>query len=221
MSRCKKCQVYIKDNTEVCPLCKCVIEHSGEKEDMYPDISSKNRIFALLTRIYLFVAIFAETILIYVNYRYFSGTWWSVIPAGVLLYIYVTLKYTAGNSHSGYMIKIFVAFLFAAGILTMIDYGMGAVGWAMDYCMPGFLIILDIVIGVLMIANHRRWFSYIIWQLLVIVLSVAQLIFVALGYIKHPALVHWSIFIAVFFFLGTVIIGGRFSTGELKRRFHI
>ena len=60
MSKCKKCQIYIKDDTEVCPLCKCVMEKSGDTENTYPDIYRKNRVFSLLMRIYLFVGIVIE-----------------------------------------------------------------------------------------------------------------------------------------------------------------
>ncbi len=221
MSRCRKCQVYIRDNTEVCPLCRCVVEKSDDAFDAYPDISKKNRLFLLFTRIYLFLAIIAESIMVYFNHMNFDGTWWCVIPAGVMLYIYVTLRYAFGNSYSGYMIKIFVAALFAIGVLTLIDYGMGAYGWAQDYAVPGLLMLLDLVILILMMVNHRRWYSYISSQLIVFAVSLLQLIALSFGYIKNPNIVFLAIAVAGFEFLGTLIIGGEMSVNELRRRFHI
>lgn len=209
------------DDTEVCPLCKCVMNKEGEVRDAYPDIMRKNRVMSLLLRIYLFVAIVAESIMVYFNYRYFDGTWWCVIPAGVMLYIYVTLRYAFGDSHSGYMIKIFVMVLFAIGVLTFIDYGMGAYGWALDFSVPALLMFLDLIIIILMCVNHRRWYSYICAELIVFLVSLLQLIMVNTGHIKNPNLAYISIIVALFVFLGTMIIGGDMSVQELKRRFHI
>ena len=64
MSRCKQCNIEVLDETERCPLCHSVLEPTIEVENMYPDVKIKTRRMMLLSRIYLFVAIVAEAVLV-------------------------------------------------------------------------------------------------------------------------------------------------------------
>ena len=68
MSRCKQCNIEVLDETERCPLCHSVLEPTIEVENMYPDVKIKTRRMMLLSRIYLFVAIVAEAVLVVVNH---------------------------------------------------------------------------------------------------------------------------------------------------------
>ena len=67
MSRCKQCNIEVLDETERCPLCHSVLEPTIEVENMYPDVKIKTRRMMLLSRIYLFVAIVAEAVLVVVG----------------------------------------------------------------------------------------------------------------------------------------------------------
>ena len=80
MSRCKQCNVEILDETERCPLCHSVLEKTVEVENMYPNVRTMTRRLALLSRIYLFVAILVEALLIYLNVLSDSEMFWSAIP---------------------------------------------------------------------------------------------------------------------------------------------
>ena len=80
---------------------------------------------------------------------------------------------------------------------------------------------MDIGIIVLMVINRRNWQSYIMWQMLMILISVMLIIFYWLDIITFPYVTGIAIMVSVFLFLGTVIIGGRRAKVELKRRFHI
>ena len=79
MSRCKQCNVEILDETERCPLCHSVLEKTVEVENMYPNVRTMTRRLALLSRIYLFVAILVEALLIYLNVLSDSEMFWSAI----------------------------------------------------------------------------------------------------------------------------------------------
>ena len=76
MSKCIRCQVEILDETERCPLCDSVLEKTVEVENMYPDVRIKSRKMSLISRIYLFCAILAEAVLIYLNVVLESRIWW-------------------------------------------------------------------------------------------------------------------------------------------------
>ncbi len=52
MSRCRQCNVKILDDTQICPLCKCVVEQEEEMENAYPDIRLRARKLNLAVRIF-------------------------------------------------------------------------------------------------------------------------------------------------------------------------
>ena len=93
MSRCKQCNVEILDETERCPLCHSVLEKTVEVENMYPNVRTMTRRLAFLSRIYLFVAILVEALLIYLNVLSDSEMFWSAIPGLAMLYGYLVLRY--------------------------------------------------------------------------------------------------------------------------------
>lgn len=52
MGRCRQCNVEILDDTQMCPLCKCVIIHEGKTENTYPDIRIRARKLNFAVRIF-------------------------------------------------------------------------------------------------------------------------------------------------------------------------
>ena len=57
MSKCRNCNVEISDETERCPLCGSVLEYTGEVENMYPDVRVHTRKMTMISKIYLFCAL--------------------------------------------------------------------------------------------------------------------------------------------------------------------
>ena len=93
MSKCRNCKIEILDRTGVCPLCHCVVEQDGsEREAAYPDVGIREKRFALIIRIYVFLAVMAEALLVFINVNHHKGIWWSAITAGVFIYIYLIMK---------------------------------------------------------------------------------------------------------------------------------
>lgn len=221
MSKCRQCQVIVRDDTQICPLCNCVLDADDQVEDKYPDIWAKNHVLKLLIRIYLFVAIVTEGILVALNYIYFDGLYWSVIVGVVLAYIYLTLAYTVSYSSAGYRMKIIVGVAGAVLLLFVIDHVLGNNGWSMNYVLPAALIAVDATVLFLIIFNRKNWQSYISFEIAMIGFSLIPVILSWEGKIRARRLSYVALAIAVCMFLGTVIIGGRRATTELKRRFHI
>lgn len=221
MSRCKQCGVIVRDDTDVCPLCNCVLEIDGETENKYPDIWAKNHLLKLLIRICLFVMLVAESILIFLNYIYFDGLYWSVIAGVIFAYIYLTLAYTVSYSRAGYRMKIIVGVAGAILLLFVIDHVLGNNGWSINYVFPAALLATDATVLLLIFFNRKNWQSYLSFQIAMIIFSLIPVILSELGYMTFSSFAYIALAAAVFLFLGTVIIGGKRATTELKRRFHI
>lgn len=220
MSRCKNCNVEILDETERCPLCNSILEQTVEVENMYPTVRLVTRKLMLISNIYLFSAIVVEVLLIAANVLLESQTWWSLITGLVLVYGYLLLRY-AILGKSGYRSKIFILTMIAVLMLIAIDLLVGYRGWAVTYVLPLCIIATDAGILFLMFANRRNWQSYMMWQIVMILISVVSLILSIKGVANQLLLGIAANAASVFLFLGTLIIGDRKARTELKRRFHM
>lgn len=220
MSRCKQCNVEILDETERCPLCHSVLEKTVEVENMYPNVRTMTRRLALLSRIYLFVAILVEALLIYLNVLSDSGMFWSAIPGLAMLYGYLVLRY-AILGKSGYKGKIIVLTLIAILMVVAIDFVVGYRGWSVNYALPSAILLVDAGILILMCINRRNWQSYMMWQIFMILCSVVPLVLYAVGIVTAPLLALLAFAVSAALFLGTLIIGDRRARTELRRRFHV
>ena len=220
MSRCKQCNVEILDETERCPLCDSVLEHTEEMENMYPNAKVQTRKWVFWSKVYLFAAILLEVIMFGINYvdKYKIG--WSLVAGLGLLYGYLVIQ-LAILGQAGHKLKIVL--LSAIGIVMMIlaDFVIGYHGWSVNYVLPSCVIALDIGIAVLMLWNRRNWQSYIMWQLLMLLVSGGMVLLYIFGIITNPYLLGVAVLVTVFLFLGTVIFGDRRARVELYRRFHI
>lgn len=220
MSRCKQCNVEILDETERCPLCHSVLEKTVEVENMYPNVRTMTRRLALLSRIYLFVAILVEALLIYLNVLSDSEMFWSAIPGLAMLYGYLVLRY-AILGKSGYKGKIIVLTLIAILMVVAIDFVVGYRGWSVNYALPSAILLVDAGILILMCINRRNWQSYMMWQIFMILCSVVPLVLYAVGIVTAPFLALLAFAFSTALFLGTLIIGDRRARTELRRRFHV
>lgn len=220
MSRCKQCNVEILDETERCPLCHSVLEKTVEVENMYPNVRMMTRRLALLSRIYLFVAILVEALLIYLNVLSDSEMFWSAIPGLAMLYGYLVLRY-AILGKSGYKGKIIVLTLIAILMVVAIDFVVGYRGWSVNYALPSAILLVDAGILILMCINRRNWQSYMMWQIFMILCSVVPLVLYAVGIVTAPLLALLAFAFSTALFLGTLIIGDRRARTELRRRFHV
>ena len=205
MSRCKQCNVEILDETERCPLCHSVLEKTVEVENMYPNVRTMTRRLALLSRIYLFVAILVEALLIYLNVLSDSEMFWSAIPGLAMLYGYLVLRY-AILGKSGYKGKIIVLTLIAILMVVAIDFVVGYRGWSVNYALPSAILLVDAGILVLMCINRRNWQSYMMWQIFMILCSVVPLVLYAVGIVTAPILALLAFAFSTALFLGTLII---------------
>ena len=220
MSRCKQCNVEILDETERCPLCHSVLEKTVEVENMYPNVRTMTRRLALLSRIYLFVAILVEALLIYLNVLSDSEMFWSAIPGLAMLYGYLVLRY-AILGKSGYKGKTIVLTLIAILMVVAIDFVVGYRGWSVNYALPSAILLVDVGILILMCINRRNWQSYMMWQIFMILCSVVPLVLYAVGIVTAPILAVLAFAFSAALFLGTLIIGARRARTELRRRFHV
>ncbi len=221
MSKCKKCGINVLDKTEICPLCKCVIEQDENSRNIYPDIRFQVQKLHFAVRIFLFLAIIVEVLLVYLNQKFYNGVWWSVITGAGFAYVYFLARFVILNDNAGYRSKLFTLIFFAILYVILIDYIIGYHGWSVNFVLPGGLLFVDAVIIALMFINRRNWQSYIMLEIGMIFLSAIPLLLMKFDIITETFISGLAFAISVFVFLGTFIIGDRRARVELKRRFHV
>lgn len=221
MGRCRQCNVEILDNTQICPLCKCVVEQEEQMENAYPDIRFRVRKLNLAVRIFLFAAILTEVLLVYLNYKFFNGIWWSVISGAGFAYLYFIARFAILNDNAGYRSKFLLLTFAGIVYVILIDYVIGYHGWSVNFVLPGGLLFVDVAILFVMFLNRRNWQSYIILEISMIFLSMLPLILIWMNIVTESFISWFAFAVSVLLFLGTLIIGDKRARNELKRRFHV
>lgn len=220
MSKCLNCKIDILDETERCPLCHSILKQTEELENMYPEVRYRFRRMDFISRLYLFLAIIIEGILVGINIVHFNEVWWCIITGLILLYGYVVLRY-AVIGRSGYRSKSFIMTLVFVLSAIAVDIVTGYKGWSLDYLLPSAIILMDIAILILMIYNRQFWQSYIIVQIFMVLCSLVPIILYLIGLEKQINMALLPMIVSATLFTGTMILGERRAWTELKRRFHV
>ena len=213
MSKCRQCNIEVLDETERCPLCNTVLDETEEMENMYPDIRVKTRKLVFFSRVYLFLAVVIEIILINICMLTEVQSLVYIISGLVLLFGYIVIKYAILGT-SGYIAKTVVLTVIAVIMLVAIDFFVGYDGWSVNYVLPSGILAL-------MVINRKNWQSYLMLQIFMVICSGVAVVMNAFQIITEPIVSIIALNVSVILLLGTVIVGGRRSRVELKRRFHI
>lgn len=220
MSRCRQCNIEVLDETQRCPLCNTVLDLSVELENMYPDIRFRTKKFMLFSRIYLFLAVVTEIVLINICMYSQMQSLVYIISGLVLFYGYIVLRY-AIIGKSGYIAKTIVLTITAVILLVAVDFTVGYNGWSVNYVLPSGILLIDAGILAAMVINRKNWQSYIMLQIFMVLCSIATQILYFMDIVTDPVMTSIALNTSFILFLGTVIIGGRRARVELQRRFHI
>lgn len=208
------------DNTHTCPLCHRVLAQQGEGgRNTYPDARVAVRRFRFMENLLLFLSLVVETILIFIDYTIGRDIDWSLVVGVALIYANMVMR-LAIVGKSGYMVKTISLVILAILALLGIDYLTGYHKWSLEYSYPSAVLLLDVGILIVMIVNRRNWQSYMMVQLLNILLSLIPIILLAMGVIHFQYMAITALAVSVFIFLGTLILGDERARSELKRRFH-
>lgn len=229
MSRCKRCNIEILDNTTVCPLCNHVLEANNEDNlvgvwdkvpNPYPDVAPAMKKVNFVVKCFFFLSLVVEALLVLINYLTFNGVYWSVICGGAFLYLCFTLRYAILHN-SGRMNKITVLTIGAIVLTILIDYTLGYRGWSVNFAIPCGIMLIDLAILILMIVNSINWQSYLLFQVFMIFISFVAVLLTFFHVVTFALLTIIACVVTVLLFVGTLIFGDRRAITELNRRFRI
>lgn len=220
MNKCNYCNVFIRDDTERCPLCGGVLEIKTKGVNTYPNVLKTEKAISFVFRLMLFIAIVSIIICIGINYTTGVSVKWSLIVTFSFLYL-LSILYMFVRENAGYRVRMYG--ITAGGVLLVIaiDYICGFKRWSLNYVFPAAIIIMDIALIILMIVNRRNWQSYILPMMCMIPISLIPILLYKLSIVTSPYLLQVAFGLSLFITIGLIILGGSRAKAELYRRFHI
>lgn len=223
MNKCKRCGVFVEDYSGVCPLCDSVVkevEKTPESPSRYPNIGLKTRKLKKICQIGTFVLVLVGILLVILNYYLTPHVRWSMISAGGILYLIITVRDIL-NKRTGHIRKIYLQVIGLIALIICIDLALGFTGWSLEYGFPIVIYGINLTIILCMIINYANWQNYLVMQIFVTILSVINMIFYLTGVVKGAILPWIALGVSVVLLAGTVVFGEKKATNELKRKFHI
>ncbi len=227
--RCIRCKLNIEDDAIKCPLCNGVLEgsvddsHDLNQESVsvtYPDVTNSLRTMQFIMRLVTFAAIVSEVVVLFVNYLTFDGIYWSLIVGLGLCFGVLTLLYCFRVRRSIQRIVQVEMFL-GIILLILLDYLLGGEGWSFRYALPILFVAVDIGVVVIMIVGIDGWQTYIMTEIVTVILSLILIVFHFTGIVQSSIFAVIALCITALILLGTFMFGQNMISNEVKRRFKI
>ena len=145
---------------------------------------------------------------------------WAFLTWGAAAYVAMTLRFSVMRhaSMSGILVR---QCLGIQAILLLVDTMTGLHGWSVDYAIPCVVLFEVAAILLMLLVNRMNWQCYFMYQIAVTFLSFVPLVFLRIGWTKHPLLTVISVVISVSALVLTILLGDRSVKRELRRRFHV
>lgn len=224
MNKCIKCNIEVRDDSAVCPLCKRVLSRDttleGEsKSVMYPKYKHTVKKLKFATRITVFSAVVAELIVLLVSLKIGLDLKYAILSAAGLIFGCFSLIFCTSPNKS-LQRKIVVELVVAQVLIIVVDTMFDFMEWSIHYGLPAVVVGVDIAMLVLMIVNYTVWIEYlysIIWIL------VDSIFCMVLCFIFGDTFPLYSIIAAgvtAVFLGGLIVVGDKQAHSELHRRFH-
>ncbi len=224
MKRCDKCNIVIETKQQYCPLCHQVLtgETDEDFKEVYPEyVSLRRMVLPTTKKALMFLTLISILILGTINWLYFDGRYWSLIPIGAIAYFWFMLRIgiLSKRNIAG---RLGLATIFMIVFLILIDYSEYNVhnGWSTNYLMPLLLMSCNLAISMIMWIKRLNYRDYIFYLLVIIIFSIVPLILAATKVltVAWPSIASFGV--AIFILLFIVFFFPKSIREEIKKRFH-
>ena len=217
MRICKKCNLRIKTDSDICPLCQNKL--IGKKEEnvfpLIPNIYKKYfTFFKILLFISFIISLLCITVDLMINKYHFSLF---VILGFICLFI--ILK-TAFNNKESIFKSILSQLIILSCLSILWDYFTGFHHWSITYVIPILCIICSINLAILSIVLKDYLEQEIFYFICTILIGIIPLLFIVIDIPnKIPSVI--SVLFNLICFITLLIFKFKDVKEELKRRMHI
>ena len=178
MRICKKCNLKIKTDSDICPLCQNKL--IGKKEDnIFPNIPNIYRkyftLFKMLLLISIIISLICITIDLMINKYHFS-----IFVVLGFICLFIILKTAFNNKES--LFKSILSQLIILSILSILwDYFTGFHYWSITYVIPILCIICSINLAILSIVLKDYLDEEMFYFICIALIGIIPLIFIIIG----------------------------------------
>ena len=173
-----------------------------------------------ISKISVLVTATIAILLLFINYIYTPQSRWSIIAILGILYTGVTVSYSLkkGINIAGHVLLQMVAI----SLLTiLIDNVIGYKGWSISIALPISMITANISMLILTIMNRKKYLSYVVYQISILIISMLPLLFLTEHMVKSRTLSIISIVISLLNFFVCILLCRKDLKEELQRRMHV
>ncbi|NCA67515.1 MAG: hypothetical protein EOM87_05570 [Clostridia bacterium] len=174
--RCEKCNVEILCKAEVCPLCHLPVSGGVNLEAAFPARAPKRGLRQIpFTKLYALIAFSLIVFAIILNLIFARGSYYWIIVAGGLMYLYFCIRSTV-LSYKHFNMKIFgqTAALTIMGIILESVFKVEL--YIFSIVLPLIYLIAIIVVFINIMSNINNARSYLVSFLLIAILGIIPFI---------------------------------------------
>lgn len=186
---------------------------------LYPRILNVKESNLILKTLLIISSVIA-IILMSLNICFTPEIKWSWIAIAGIVYIWITSLYAIRKNVNigGHVLVQTIAIsllVFVIDVLTKYK------GWSLTIAIPIVLLISNVTMLTLTIIKRNKFFRYIIYELLIFIISMIPIILAVLDFTDYAVLTIIATSISIFTMILTGIFYMKDIVEELKRRLHI
>lgn len=193
--------------------------YQAEKEQkLYPTLHHVNKSH-LAIRICFLISIFLSITCFIVNIATGNHLYWSIIATLGIMYVWITSLYAIKKNvtiASHVMLQTIVVSILA----FLLDIVIGYRGWSLAMALPIIIITANSTMLILLIVSHKKYFRYLIYQLIIFLWSMLPIVLVIRWGVQRTFFLLLSTIIAIIVLAITILVCGKDVKEEIKRRFH-
>lgn len=219
MKYCDKCKVSVRGSRTRCPLCQNELEGSPTP-DVFPDIPTIYKQFALFFKLLMFGAIAAAVICVAINLIVPTKTFWAAFAVLGIACLWLTVSLGIKKRH-----KIASNITWQVILISLLSIVWDAItgwhGWSIDYVLPIACGVAMLAMFILARVLKIPASEYIICLVSDIVFCIAPLILYLTGALTTvlPSII--CIALSVISLAALIVFEGHSMRLELARRLHL
>ncbi len=218
MNVCKKCNITLRTNNSICPLCNSKIILK-EKNGIYPNIPLTYH-SSLLKKIILFTAILGIVFSLLINYWVNQTISWSIFVILGIISFWLTF-FTGTNKKQGFMRIIFTEIISIIILSIIWDILTGFHKWSLIYCLPFLCIAYTFTFLIIRIFVKNIHKEYILYTYLNSLIGILPLYFILSNKLNILWPSYISVFSSIFSLIFLFIFNHHTLESEIERRLHI
>ena len=174
----------------------------------------------LILKIAILISILVAIILTVINRLTTPNLPWAALANGGIIYIWITVYYSIRKNINigGHVLLQTIAICL---LTVFIDYELGFKGWSIDIAIPIIILVANVTMLILTIITHKRFLKYVIYQLLIVIISMIPIVLVSENIVKNEVLSIIASGISILNLIFSLILSARDWKEAIVRKFHM